>query len=165
MPSLRILLAMSKPKKKSPASIAQNRKARHEYLLGEFFEAGLALEGWEVKALREGRANLSEAYVLLKDGEAWLFGCRIEPLLTASTHINPDPLRNRKLLLHQRELSKVFAAVQRQGYTCIPINLHWLRGRAKCDIALAKGKSNYDKRATEKERDWKRQKQRLVKQL
>lgn len=155
---------MSKVKKHVPAQIAQNRKARHDYHLEEYFEAGLVLEGWEVKSLRAGRSNLSEAYVLLKDGEAWLFGCRIEPLGTASTHIHPDPVRTRKLLLHQRELGKIFGAVQKQGYTCVPTNLHWVRGRAKCDIALAKGKQNFDKRATEKDRDWKRQKQRLMKQ-
>lgn len=155
---------MSKHKKTPPARIAENRRARFDYFLEEFFEAGLVLQGWEVKSLRAGRANLSESYILLKDGEAWLFGCRIEPLNTASTHIKPDPVRTRKLLLHQRELGKVFGAVQRKGYTCVPVNLHWSKGRAKCDIALAKGKQSQDKRATQKERDWKRQKQRLMKQ-
>lgn len=154
---------MSKDKAHS-AQIAQNRKAHHDYHLEERFEAGLVLEGWEVKSLRDGRANLSDAYVLLKDGEAFLFGARIEPLGTASTHIHPDATRTRKLLLHQRELGKIFGSVQKQGYTCIPLNLYWVRGRAKCEIALAKGKQNFDKRASEKDRDWKRQKQRLMKQ-
>lgn len=155
---------MSKDKKHSSAHIAQNRKASHEYHLEDRFEAGLVLEGWEVKSLRDGRANLSDAYVLLKDGEAFLFGARIEPLGTASTHINPDAIRSRKLLLHQRELGKIFGSVQKDGYTCIPLSLYWVRGRAKCEIALAKGKQNFDKRASEKDRDWKRQKQRLMKQ-
>lgn len=150
--------------KSSSASIAMNRKARHDYHIEERFEAGLVLEGWEVKSLRAGRSNLSEAYVYLRDGEAWLFGCRIEPLTSASTHINADPVRSRKLLLHQRELGRVFSGVQKEGHTCVPLSLYWVRGRAKCEIALAKGKQKFDKRATEKERDWNRQKQRLMRQ-
>lgn len=155
---------MSKSKKTgdSSAHIAANRKARHEYHLDDRFEAGLMLQGWEVKSLRAGKCNLTEAYVLLRDGEAFLFGCRIEPLNTASTHINPEPVRTRKLLLHQRELGKIFGAVQKQGYTCVPLGLYWVRGKVKCEIALAKGKQNFDKRATEKERDWSRQKHRLL---
>lgn len=155
---------MSNAKKKgaSPGRIAENRKARHEYHLEERFEAGLVLEGWEVKSLRAGKVNLSEAYVLLSHGEAWLFGARIEPLKTASTHIQPDPVRSRKLLLHQRELAKLFSAVQKQGYTCVPLALYWSHSKVKCEIALAKGKQNYDKRASEKARDWSRQKQRLM---
>tara|TARA_A100001391_G_scaffold78834_2_gene51222 strand:+ start:1542 stop:2141 length:600 start_codon:yes stop_codon:yes gene_type:complete len=155
---------MGKAKKaKTPSStVAQNRKARFDYHLEEHFEAGLALEGWEVKSLREGKANLSEAYILLRDGEAYLFGARIEPLPTASTHITPDPLRNRKLLLHRRELARIFSGVQKDGYTCVPVSLYWKRGLAKLDIALAKGKQKFDKRATERERDWNRQKQRLL---
>lgn len=144
------------------AQIVANRKARHEYHLDENFEAGLVLEGWEVKSLRAGRVNLTEAYVLLKNGEAFLFGCRIEALKTASTHITPDPVRSRKLLLNQRELAKIFAGVQRHGMTCIPLSLYWSRGRAKCEIALAKGKQTHDKRASEKDRDWSRQKQRVI---
>ncbi|WP_111658094.1 SsrA-binding protein SmpB [Isoalcanivorax indicus] len=157
---------MTTPKKAKSgiANIAVNRKARHDYHLDDRFEAGLVLEGWEVKSLRDGRCNLSEAYITLKDGEAWLFGCRIEPLGTASTHINPDPLRLRKLLLHQRELGRIFAGVQKEGYTCVPLSLYWSRGRAKLEIALAKGKQKFDKRATEKERDWNRQKQRIMRQ-
>jgi SsrA-binding protein len=146
----------------APRDIAVNRKARHDYFLEEKFEAGLVLLGWEVKSLRAGKCNLSEAYIMLKDGEAWLFGCRVEPLQTASTHVIPDPLRNRKLLLHRKQLSQIFAGVQRDGYTCVPVSLYWDRGRAKLEIALAKGKQKFDKRANEKERDWSRQKQRLM---
>ena len=154
---------MSKTNSKtSSASITTNRRARHDYHIEERFEAGLVLLGWEVKSLRAGKVNLSEAYVLLKDGEAWLFGARIEPLNTASTHITPDPTRNRKLLLHQRELGRIFGGVQREGYTCIPLSLFWSRGKVKCDIALAKGKQKFDKRASEKEKDWNRQKQRIL---
>jgi len=154
---------MSKAKSKTPsASIATNRRARYDYHIEERFEAGLVLQGWEVKSLRAGKVTLSEAYVLLKDGEAWLFGARIEPLNTASTHITPDPTRNRKLLLHRRELGRIFGGVQREGYTCIPLSLFWNRGKVKCDIALAKGKQKFDKRASEKEKDWNRQKQRLL---
>lgn len=155
---------MSKSKKTTNNQIAVNRRAKFDYHLEDFFEAGLVLEGWEVKSLRAGKANLSEAYVLLKDGEAWLFGCRIEPLNTVSTHFTPDPMRTRKLLLHQKEIGQIFGAIQKQGYTCIPVNLHWSRGRAKCDIALAKGKQTHDKRAAQKDRDWKRQKERIMKQ-
>ncbi|KAF0810057.1 SsrA-binding protein [Alcanivorax sp. S71-1-4] len=154
---------MTKAKAKTgTADIAVNRKARHDYHLEERFEAGLVLEGWEVKALRAGRCNLSEAYITLKGGEAWLFGCRIEPLGTASTHISPDPLRLRKLLLNRRELGRIFGGVQKEGATCVPLSLYWSKGRAKLEIALAKGKQKFDKRATEKERDWNRQKQRLM---
>lgn len=157
---------MSKVAKGSagPRDIAVNRKARHDYHLEEKFEAGLVLLGWEVKSLRAGKCNLTEAYVTLKDGEAWLFGCRIEPLQTTSTHVVADPIRSRKLLLHRRQLSQIFAGVQRDGYTCVPVSLYWDRGRAKLEIALAKGKQKFDKRATEKERDWGRQKQRLMRQ-
>ena len=154
---------MTKAKSKTGiADIAVNRKARHDYHLEERFEAGLVLEGWEVKALRAGRCNLSEAYITLKGGEAWLFGCRVEPLGTASTHISPDPLRLRKLLLNRRELGRIFGGVQKEGATCVPLSLYWSKGRAKLEIALAKGKQKFDKRATEKERDWNRQKQRLM---
>ena len=127
------------------------------------FEAGLALEGWEVKSLREGRAQLTESYVHLRDGEAWLLGAHIAPLTTASTHIHPDPTRTRKLLLHRHELDRLIGAVERKGYTLVPLNLHWSKGRAKLEIGLAKGKKQHDKRATEKDRDWKRQKARILK--
>lgn len=156
---------MSKTKKKPGAnSIAQNRKARHDYHIEEKFEAGLVLQGWEVKALRAGKVNLAEAYVILQNGEVFLFGCRIEPLSTASTHITPDPIRTRKLLLHQREIGRIFGGVKKDGYSCIPLSLYWSRGLAKCEIALAIGKKKFDKRASEKERDWNRQKQRLMRQ-
>ncbi len=158
--------AMGKAKKKTkPAgsTIALNKKSRHDYLLGERFEAGLVLEGWEVKSLRAGRVQLRDAYVLLKDGEAWLLGAVITPLPTASTHIQPDPTRTRKLLLHREELNKLIGAVERKGYTLIPTAMYWKKGRAKLEIALAKGKQTHDKRATERERDWQRDKQRLLK--
>lgn len=155
---------MTKSKRNQKSNtIAQNRKARFDYHLEETFEAGLSLQGWEVKSLRAGRGNLSESYVLLKDGEAWLFGCYIEALPTASTHVTPDPLRSRKLLLHKRELAQIFRGVQRDGYTCIPVNMYWSQGKAKLQIALARGKQKHDKRATEKDRDWQRQKQRVLK--
>jgi SsrA-binding protein len=158
---------MIKNKTKQPGSssstIALNRKARHDYFLEERYEAGLVLEGWEVKSLRAGRVQLNESYCLLKEGEAWLFGAHISPLNTASTHIHPDTLRNRKLLLHAEELRKLIGAVERKGYALIPLALYWKRGRAKLEIALAKGKHKYDKRADEKEKEWGRQKERLLK--
>ena len=157
---------MGKAKKKTkPAgsTIALNKKSRHDYLLGERFEAGLVLEGWEVKSLRAGRVQLRDAYVLLKDGEAWLLGAVITPLPTASTHIQPDPTRTRKLLLHREELNKLIGAVERKGYTLIPTAMYWKKGRAKLEIALAKGKQTHDKRAAERDRDWQRDKQRLLK--
>lgn len=155
---------MTKPRQGGGATIAVNKKARHDFFVEEKFEAGLALEGWEVKALRAGRVQLRESYVLLKDEEAWLFGAYITPLPTASTHIHPDPVRSRRLLLHRNELSKLIGAVERKGYTLIPLNLHWKQGRAKLEIGIARGKKQHDKRATEKERDWNREKQRILKQ-
>ncbi|HQU16177.1 MAG: SsrA-binding protein [Chromatiales bacterium 21-64-14] len=143
-------------------TIALNKKARHDYSLEERFEAGLVLQGWEVKSMRAGRVQLKESYVLVKDEEAWLFGAHISPLTSASTHVQPDPTRTRKLLLHARELSKLIGAVERRGYTLIPLALYWKRGRAKLEVALAKGKKAHDKRATEKERDWDREKQRIM---
>lgn len=151
-------------KSKTTASIiADNRKARHDYQLEDQFEAGLVLEGWEVKSLRAGRAQLKESYIIIKNAEAWLLGAHISPLGTVSTHKTADPVRTRKLLLHQKELNKLIGAVQRQGYTIVPLNLHWKKGNAKLEIALAKGKKLYDKRETEKRRDWERQKQQLLK--
>lgn len=144
--------------------IAVNRQATHEYFIEERFEAGLVLEGWEVKSLRAGRAQLKESYVTLKDGEAWLLGAHISPLPSASTHIEPDPIRTRKLLLHKHELNKLIGHVERKGYTLVPLVLYWHKGRAKIEIGLAKGKKLHDKRATEKDRDWQREKQRLFKQ-
>lgn len=152
---------MKKQQTSAPA-IAKNKKAYHDYFVEEHFEAGLVLEGWEVKSLRAGRAQLKESYVLMKGAEAFLFGCHISPLLSASTHVNPDPTRTRKLLLHRDELKRLIGAVERKGYTLIPLTLYWKHGRAKLDIGLAKGKKTRDKRATEKERDWQRQKQRLL---
>ncbi|MCL4675456.1 MAG: SsrA-binding protein SmpB [Pararhodobacter sp.] len=153
---------MNKEKKTAPASIAVNRKARHEYHIGEAFQAGLVLEGWEVKSLRAGKCNLSDAYVMVKEGEVFLFGCQIEPLQSVSTHVKPDPLRTRKLLLHNREILRILASVTRQGDTCIPLKLYWSHGLAKCEIALATGKKLHDKRDSEKERDWLRERQRLM---
>lgn len=149
--------------KANSALIVENRKARHDYFIEEQYEAGIALEGWEVKSLRAGRAQLAESYVVIKDAEAWLLGAHITPLPTASTHINPDPTRTRRLLLHREELNKLIGAVERKGYTLVPLDMHWTRGRAKLRIGLAKGKKQYDKRAAEKERDWQREKQRLLK--
>lgn len=143
--------------------IAANRRARHEYFLEETFEAGLVLEGWEVKSLRAGRAQITEAYVTLKDGEAWLLGGHFIPLITASTHVHPDPTRTRKLLLQRDQIDKLIGKVERAGYTVIPLDLHWTRGRCKISIALAKGKKLHDKREDSKQKDWERQKARLLK--
>lgn len=143
-------------------SIADNKKAFHDYFIEERHEAGLVLAGWEVKAIRAGRANLKESYVVLKKGEVFLIGCHISPLLTASTHVHPDPVRTRKLLLHAAEISKLIGKVERAGYTLVPLNLHYAKGRIKLEIGLAKGKKQHDKRATEKEREWQREKQRLI---
>jgi SsrA-binding protein len=153
---------MAKQKKTSPGSIAQNKKAQHDFFIEQRFEAGLALAGWEVKSLRAGKAQLVDSYVLLKDGEAWLMGCHITPLTTASTHVIADPTRTRKLLLHKRELGKLFGAVQQKGYACVALSLHWKKHLIKCDIALAKGKKEFDKRHTEKERDADREVQRAM---
>ncbi len=157
---------MSGKKKKNSESnvIAVNRQARHEFFIEETYEAGLVLEGWEVKSLRAGRVNLKESYVLIKDGEAWLFGAHISPLASASTHIQPDPTRTRKLLLNKQELNKLIGLVERRGYTLVPLKMYWKKNLVKLEIGLAKGKKLYDKRAVAKERDWQREKQRLVKQ-
>ncbi len=152
-----------KRKLDGPDTVAVNKKARHDYFLEESIEAGLVLEGWEVKSMRAGRTQLRDGYILLKGGEAWLLGAHITPLQTASTHIHPDPNRSRKLLLHRKEISKLVGAVERRGYTLIPTKLYWKKGRAKLAISLAKGKKNVDKRHTEKDRDWQREKQRVLK--
>jgi len=146
-----------------PATITVNRKARHDFEIEERLEAGLVLEGWEVKALRAGRVQLKESYVLLKDGEAWLFGAHISPLPSASTHVQPDPTRTRKLLLHRSEIARLTGAVERRGYTVVPLSMYWKRGKAKVEIALARGRKAHDKRARAKERDWQREKARLLK--
>lgn len=143
-------------------SIVVNKKALHDYFIEERIEAGVALEGWEVKAIRAGRANIKESYVLLRDGEVFLFGMHITPLLAASTHVRPDPVRTRKLLLHERQISKLIGQVERAGFTLVPLDLHFQRGRIKLEIGLAKGKKQYDKREAEKERDWQREKARLM---
>ena len=155
---------MGKQKKPAAGSstIALNKKARHDYFIEERFEAGLELQGWEVKSLRESRVQLSESYILIKNNEAWLLGVHISPLTSTSTHITPDPTRTRKLLLQRRELDKLIGAVERKGYTIVPLALYWKKGRAKLEIALARGKQSHDKRAAEKERDWGREKQRLL---
>jgi SsrA-binding protein len=152
-----------KPTKDPKRTIAENRKARHDYFIEDNIEAGIALEGWEVKSLRAGRGNLTEAYAILKGGEAWLVGAHIAPLLSASTHVRADPIRTRKLLLHRRELDRLIGAVERKGYTLVPLSLYWQRGRTKLDLGLAKGKKQHDKRAVEKDRDWQRQKERMLK--
>jgi SsrA-binding protein len=143
-------------------SIIQNKKAFHDYFIEERFEAGIVLEGWEVKAIREGRAQLKEAYVIVSNGEIFLLGSHISPLPTASKHIEPDPVRTRKLLLKAGEIDKLVGAVERAGYTMVPIDMHYTRGRVKLEIGLAKGKKQHDKREAEKDRDWKREQQRLL---
>ena len=154
---------MAKPKtKRNSSTIALNKKARHDYFIEDRFEAGLALQGWEVKGLRAGNVQLTESYIIIDKGEAWLFGFHIAPLLSASTHVTPDPTRSRKLLLHRRELDKLIGAVERKGFTLVPLALYWKGGRAKLEIALARGKQSHDKRTSEKNRDWDRQKQRLL---
>ena len=149
--------------KTSPGQIVRNKRASFEYFLEQEFEAGLSLLGWEVKSLREKKVHFDESYVMIKDGEAYLFGTHITPLNTVSTHITPDPTRNRKLLLNKKEISRILGGIQRQGYTCVPVKLYWKNNRVKCLIALAKGKQKFDKRATAKERDWNREKQRTLK--
>ncbi|MCG6934197.1 MAG: SsrA-binding protein SmpB [Gallionella sp.] len=138
-------------------SIIQNKKAFHEYFIEDKYEAGIMLEGWEVKAIRAGRAQLKEAYVTVKDGELYLLGSHISPLLNASTHIHPDPVRTRKLLLHKQEIDRIIGKVQRAGYTLMPLDMHYKKGRVKLEIGLAKGKKQHDKRATEKDKDAKRE--------
>lgn len=143
-------------------SIADNKKAFHDYFIEERFEAGLVLEGWEVKSIRASRVQIKEAYVVIKDGEIWLLGCHISPLSTASTHVKPDPVRTRKLLLHEREIARLIGKVERAGYALVPLDLHFSKGRVKLAIGLAKGKKQFDKRETEKQRDWQREKARLM---
>lgn len=150
-------------KKSAPRNntIAVNKRARFDYFIEQSLEAGLVLQGWEVKSLRDGRVQLSESYVLVKNGEAWLLGCHITPLMTISAHSRPDPIRTRKLLLHERELSRLTASLLRKGYTVVPLTLYWKNNRVKLEIGLAKGKKEYDKRTSLKERDWQREKMRL----
>lgn len=143
-------------------SIVENRKAYHDYFIEEKFEAGLALEGWEVKAIRAGRVQLKEAYVVVRKGEIFLTGSHVSALPTASKHVRPQPTRERKLLMHRLEISRLIGKVDRAGYTLAPLDMHYKAGRIKIEIGLAKGKKQYDKRAAEKDRDWQREKQRLV---
>jgi SsrA-binding protein len=145
-------------------SIIDNKKAFHDYFIEDRFEAGIVLEGWEAKAIRAGRAQLKEAYVIITNGEIFLFGSHISALPTASTHVQADPVRTRKLLLHAEEIAKLVEKVERSGYTMVPLNLHYLKGRIKCEIGLAKGKKQHDKRDTEKARDWQREQQSIMKQ-
>lgn len=157
---------MAKGKKKRKVgsnTIALNKQARHDFHIDQTFEAGISLQGWEVKSLREGRIQLKESYVILQNGEAFLFGALISPLLSASTHIIPDSIRTRKLLLHGYELERLQGAVDRKGYTIVPIAMYWKSNRVKLEIGLAKGKQLHDKRATSKERDWNREKERMMK--
>ena len=145
-------------------SITTNKKAFHDYFIEEKHEAGLALEGWEVKAIRAGRVNIKESYVIIKNGEIWLLGMHLTPLPEASTHVTPDPTRTRKLLLHSTEIDKLIGKVERAGYTLVPIDLHYTRGRIKAEIGLAKGKKQHDKRDAAQDKDWKRQQERLMKE-
>jgi SsrA-binding protein len=155
---------MAAPSKtKTDPTIALNKRARYEYFIEDTHEAGLALLGWEVKSLRAGKGQITEAYVLVKNGEAWLIGAHVNPLRTTSTHVVADPTRTRKLLLHRAELDRLIGAVERKGYTLVPLQMYWKHGKAKIEIGLAKGKKAHDKRDTEKDRDWAREKSRLMK--
>jgi SsrA-binding protein len=153
---------MGKPASATPRVIAENRRARFDYFIEERLEAGLALEGWEVKSMRAGKAQLAEAYVYMRNGEAFLIGAHLSPLRTVSTHKSADPVRTRKLLLHRHQIDHLVGATERRGYTVVPLELYWKDGRAKLQIGLAKGKKQHDKRATEKERDWQRDRARLM---
>ena len=143
-------------------SIIQNKKAFHDYFIEDKYEAGIVLEGWEIKAIRDGRANIKEAYVIIQKGEIFLLGCHITPMGSASTHINPDNIRTRKLLLNNVEIIKLIGKVERSGFTLVPLDMHYKGSFVKCEIGLAKGKKQYDKRATEKEKDWNREKNRIM---
>ncbi|MBS0298815.1 MAG: SsrA-binding protein SmpB [Proteobacteria bacterium] len=143
-------------------SIVQNKKAFHDYFIEEKYETGMVLEGWEVKAIRDGRVQLKEAYVIIRNGELYLIGSHISPLMTASTHIHPDPVRTRKLLLHAEEIRRLIGKVERAGYTLVPLDMHYKAGRIKLEIGLAKGKKQHDKRESEKQKEWERTKQRLM---
>ncbi|KTC91630.1 SsrA-binding protein SmpB [Fluoribacter dumoffii] len=150
-------------KKQSDSTIVLNRKAGFNYFIEDQYEAGLVLEGWEVKSLRAGKINLSDAHVIIKNGEAYLLGAQINPLITASTHSIPDPIRTRKLLLNKKELNHLIGSVERQGYTIVPLSLYWKKNNVKIKIALAKGKKEHDKRDTIKDREWQRDRSRLMK--
>lgn len=156
-------MAKSAKTSSSGATIAVNKKARHDYFIERTLEAGLQLQGWEVKSLREGKVQITETYVIIQSGEAWLLGAQISPLKTASTHFRPEPTRSRKLLLHRGELDNLVGAVERKGMSLVALKLYWKRGRAKLEIGIAKGKKQHDKRAVKKDRDWERQKARILK--
>ena len=143
--------------------IADNKKAAFNYFFEEKYEAGMVLEGWEVKALREGKVQLTDGYVVARNGELFVIGCQINPLMSASTHVNPDAVRSKKLLLHKEQIKRLVAKVDQKGYTLVPLNLHWKDGRVKCEIALAKGKGEHDKRDTIKDREGKREVERAMK--
>ncbi|MBC5764362.1 SsrA-binding protein SmpB [Ramlibacter albus] len=151
-------------KKETPSRIAENKKASFNYFFEEKYEAGVVLEGWEVKALREGKVQLTDGYVVIKDGEMFMIGLQINPLRTTSTHVRADATRTKKLLLHKEEIKRLVGKVEQKGYTLVPLNLHWKNGRVKCDIALAKGKAEHDKRDTIKDREGKREVERAMKQ-
>jgi SsrA-binding protein len=153
---------MAKKPEPSPR-IADNKKAAYNYFFEEKFEAGMVLQGWEVKALREGKVQLTDGYVVIKGGELYVIGCQINPLKTASTHVNPDAVRTKKLLMHKDEIRRLIGKVEQKGYTLVPLNLHWKAGKVKCEIALAKGKAEHDKRDTIKEREGKREVERAMK--
>jgi SsrA-binding protein len=151
-------------KKETPSRIADNKKAAFNYFFEEKFEAGMVLEGWEVKALREGKVQLTDGYVVIRNGELFVIGCQINPLRTASTHVKPEAARTKKLLMHKDEIRRLIGKVEQKGYTLVPLNLHWKNGRVKCEIALAKGKATHDKRDTIKDREGKREVERAMKQ-
>ncbi len=154
----------NKGDKSESSRIAVNKRARHDYLIEDTYEAGMQLMGWEVKSMRAGRVQLTESYVFIRNGEVWLYGCHITPLLSASTHVVAAPLRDRKLLMHRAEISKLIGQVERKGFTLIPLKLYWKKSKVKLEIGLGKGKKTHDKRATEKNRDWAREKSRIMKQ-
>jgi SsrA-binding protein len=154
---------MTKKKESGPASIAQNKKARFDFFIEDRLEAGLALQGWEVKSMRAGKAQLTDSFVIFRDGEAWLLGSHVTPLNTVSTHVVADPKRTRKLLMNRREIDRLIGLVERKGYTLIALELYWSKNRVKVSVGLAKGKKQHDKRDTEKDRDWKRDKARALK--
>jgi SsrA-binding protein len=156
---------MSDSKGDTPKTIANNRKAYHDYAIEDTFEAGMALEGWEVKSIRDGRIQLKDSHIVVRRGEMWLLNANITPLSTVSTHITPDPTRTRKCLLHRHQIEHLMGKVEQKGYTIIPLSMYWKNNRVKVEIALAKGKKMFDKRASLKERDWQREKDRLVKKL
>lgn len=155
-------MTKAKDEKQTERSIAVNRRARHDYFIHDTYEAGLALQGWEVKSLRDGRAQIAESYVILKNNEAFLVGAHFTPLHTASTHVSPSTTRTRKLLLHAKQIGQLIGKVERAGYTVVPLDMHWTNGRAKLSIALVKGKKDHDKRATIKDRDWQREQGRVM---